>query len=118
MRRILHPKFTGTFIFFFLIISFRLSGQIKTSSKTSLPLSLDATIVTFLNDKMFKEHLKFKRKYICYLTKTINENTNTDLNIINNSVVDKFICALNFERITYFKSDDNTYYAIDLEADS
>lgn len=122
MKNILSQKKIESFIFFFFIISLGLSAQINSSSRICLHSTIDSTLVSFKNDKMLKDHSKLKKQYICLFDQNKTTITSSDfvseLYNLENSVANKLISAVNIDGVSYFKSGGNTYYAIDLEADS
>ena len=118
MKNFLPKKPTLTFVYIFLILSLGLSAQTDYSTRIALHETIDSTVASNTNNKNFKEdYSKFKKQYICQTT-TTEIKTEATTSIVENSVPNTLICAVNIDGVSYFKSGGNTYYSIELEADS
>lgn len=94
MKKFLPQRPTVIFVFFFLIISLGLSAQVNPRTRLALSDTRDTTCVSIKIDKKLKEDYPRFNK------------------------IETAICDVNIDGVSYFKSGDNMYYAIDLKADS
>lgn len=118
MKNFLPQRPILAFVYFFLIISLGATAQTNSATRIASNETIDSSLVANTNDNGFNnDYSKFKKKYICQTT-TTEIKTEATASIVENSVPNTLICAVNIDGVSYFKSGGNTYYSIELEADS